>query len=64
MPKYLATVRFTFEDEDIGHPGPRLRELADAALDLGFDLRDAKVEDAPDESEGKWTHYAPIDPEQ
>jgi hypothetical protein len=60
MPRFLATVVFSVELEDVRDGGRRLRQLAEAANEVGFELRGAEMreDDAPEPSAG-WKAYAP-----
>lgn len=58
---FTAEVQFRFLAENVERAGSSLRDLADAARAVGFELRQARVEPAseePDERPG-WTRYGP-----
>lgn len=60
---FTAEVQFRFLAESLERAGSSLRDLADAARAVGFELRQARVEPAseePDERPG-WTRYGPDD---
>ena len=60
MPRFLATVEFGLDLDDVRDGGRRLRELAEAAAEVGFALRGGELrEDDSHQSEGGWKAYAP-----
>ena len=64
MPTFRAEVRLDFESESLELAGRELRRLADAAKEVGFEFRTARVDPKPsDEAESLsgWTLYAPLD---
>ena len=62
MPRFRATVTFTFEGTELREAGSRLRALADAAATVGFEMGSSQVEeDRGDDDGGGWTDYAPLD---
>ena len=65
MPLFRARVEFTFEEDELRRAGRRLRELAEAAESVGFQLESGEVEEAAnDQDEPEWTFYGPGIPPQ
>lgn len=55
-----AEVTFDFDAESLEAAGSRLRQLADAARDVGFDLVRGEVSERVDgRTDGDWTPYGP-----
>jgi hypothetical protein len=62
MAQFRAEVEFQFSSESVEATSADIRRLLKAAGDVGFDLKRARVAPAPpDEDEGDWTSYAPLD---
>ena len=68
MERLRAEVTFAFEAESLESAGARLKELADAAADAGFDLLNGRVSGHEDGSAGgestpsaagDWKPYGP-----
>jgi hypothetical protein len=63
MVQLRADVEFRFVSESLEAAGTDIRRLLKAAADVGFDLKQVKVAPAPpDDEEGEWMGYAPLDP--
>ena len=63
LPTFIARVEFRMEADRLEDGGRRLRELAEAASAVGFELRRGQVEPASgDEADdaGGWTGYGPM----
>ena len=64
MPSFEAEVVFHFESQSIEAAGRELRQLHEAADEMGFQLTTARVKprppDAPPAARG--TSYAPLEP--
>jgi hypothetical protein len=65
VPIFTAHVELQFEGDDLAAGGKRLRELAQAARAVGFELKAGRVEPAispgGSATEG-WTRYTPEAP--
>ena len=62
MPTLTAHVEFRFAAESAEAGGKRLRELANAADSVGFEMKTGHVEAPPlsaDADAGGWTGYGP-----
>jgi hypothetical protein len=61
MSRLRAEAIFTFDAPSIEAGGRRLRELQEAARQVGFELRRAEVQpdDPEDRDDDGWTPYAP-----
>ena len=65
MPIFTAHVELQFEGDDLAAGGRRLRELAEAARSVGFELKAGRVEPAISRSDSAtdgWTRYTPDSP--
>jgi hypothetical protein len=62
MAQFRAEVEFHFSSESLEATSADMRRLLEAAGAVGFHLKRAKIDPAPpDEDEGDWTSYAPLD---
>jgi hypothetical protein len=64
MIRMRAEVTFDVELQNLEAGGSRLRELAEAARQVGFELVAGKLGEAPVEDgsdDDGWTRYAPLD---
>jgi hypothetical protein len=62
LPTFVAHVEFRFAAASVEAGGKRLRELATAADNVGFEMIRGRVEPAPpstDAAAGGWTGYGP-----